>query len=276
MLWYVIQTFTGREEKLIRMMRRIVPRELYGDCFAAYHEQLRHRGKENQIHVERIFPGYVFVTSDEPDRLFLFLKNVPAMSKMMSDGEFYFLPLETAEARLLADIMDEDHVIRLSYVATDGKDHISYVAGPLEAAIAAGAERIAGYQFRLRYARVRLALAGEEKEVRMGIILNDDIRRELAYGKVEAPIRVPEKYRVAARGSTKQSGSIAPGPCAREMENSSSAVYEPGEEVTVISGALAGLPALVCQTKKYGVRLAVHYFGRDMTVEVPPDTIRKR
>ena len=149
MLWYVIQTFTGREEKLIRMMRRIVPRELYGDCFAAYHEQLRHRGQENQIHVERIFPGYVFVTSDEPDRLFLFLKNVPAMSKMMSDGEFYFLPLETAEARLLADIMDEDHVIRLSYVATDGKDHISYVAGPLEAAIAAGAERIAGYQFRL-------------------------------------------------------------------------------------------------------------------------------
>ena len=66
MSWYVIQTYTGREEKLVKMMNRIVPRELYGECFVAYHEQLRCRKQENQVHVERIFPGYAFITSEKP------------------------------------------------------------------------------------------------------------------------------------------------------------------------------------------------------------------
>ena len=255
MLWYVIQTYTGREEKLIRMIRKIVPKQLYGDCFVAYHEQLRRRQQENRIHIERIFPGYIFITSEAPDELFLYLKNVPAMSKMMSDGAFYFLPLDAEEARFLSRIMDERHIVRLSYVATDGKDHVSYVSGPLEE----GLDRITRYQFRLRYALVRLALAGEEKEVRMGIILNDDVRRELSYGKVEAPVTVPEQYRVCGAG--------------RETE--AAAQYAPGEKVVVEEGAFAGMSALVYQVKKHDVRLGVHYFDRDMTVEVPIRCIRK-
>lgn len=263
MLWYVIQTYTGREENLIQMVRRIVPRELYGECFVAYHEQLRHRQQENQIHIERIFPGYVFITSEEPDKLFLFLKNVPAMSKMMSDGEFYFLPLDTVEAQFLRRIMDEHHVIRLSYVATDGKDHVSYVAGPLEAAMQAGTERITGYHFRLRYARVRLALAGEEKEVRMGIILNNDVRRELSYGKVEAPIAVPEKYRVAKRKETEECGIAEPQD------------FTQGEMVRVIHGAFASSIAMIYQVKKHSVVIGVRIFGRDTPSEVAFEDIEK-
>lgn len=190
MLWYVIQTYTGREEKLVEMIRRIVPPELYEDCFVVYHEQMRSRGKENQVHVERIFPGYAFVISDEPEQLFIYLKNVPAMSKLMTAGEFYFTPLETAEAELLEKILDADHVVRLSYVATDGRDHVTYLSGPLSNC----GGRIRNYQFRRRYAAVRMRIAGQEKEIRLGIILNDDIRREVTYGKMEAPLRVPEKY----------------------------------------------------------------------------------
>ena len=257
MLWYVIQTYTGREEKLIRMVRKIVPRQLYGECFVAYHEQLRRRQQENRIHVERVFPGYVFITSETPEELFLYLKAVPAMSKLMSDGAFYFLPLDTGEAHFLSGIMDEQHIIRLSYVATDGKDHVTYVSGPLEE----GADRVVRYQFRLRYALVRLMLAGEEKEVRMGIILNDDVRRELSYGKVEAPILVPERYRVCGSGT------------ARGREDP--AQYAPGEKVIVKEGIFAGMPALVYQVKKHDARLGIHYFDRDMTVEVPIRSIRK-
>lgn len=71
MPWYVIQTFTGKEEKLVEMVRRIVPGDLFQDCFVVYHEQLRSRKQENQIHVERVFPGYAFIISDEPENLFL-------------------------------------------------------------------------------------------------------------------------------------------------------------------------------------------------------------
>ena len=36
---------------------------------------------------------------------------------------------------------------------------------------------------------------GREKEIFFGIVLKEDLKEELWYGKVEAPIRVPEKYR---------------------------------------------------------------------------------
>ena len=37
-MWYVLQTLTGKEEELVRMIKKIVPCELYSDCFVAYYE----------------------------------------------------------------------------------------------------------------------------------------------------------------------------------------------------------------------------------------------
>ncbi len=192
MAWYVIQTYTGGEEKLVEMVRRIVPTQHYGECFVAYAEQLRHRQQENQIHVLRLFPGYVFISSGDIEQLFRHLKKVPAMTKIMSTDDFAFTPLCDGEAEFLLGIMDADHIVRLSYVATDGRDHVSYLSGPLERC----RDQICSYRFRKRYAAVRLLIEGREKEVKLGIILNDDVRRELAYGRVEAAVELPEKYSI--------------------------------------------------------------------------------
>lgn len=261
MLWYVIQTYTGREEKLVEMIHRILPADLYGECFVAYHEQLRSRKQENQVHVERIFPGYAFITSDAPEAMFHYLKKVPAMSKLLSNGEFYFLPLEQAEAGFMDQIMDENHVIRLSYVATDGRNHVSYRSGPLESC----GSRILEYQFRKRYALVRVNIAGQEKRIRMGIILNDDIRREVLYGKVEAPILTPVRYTAVTMKETGISGTTI----------TEYPVFEQGDRVIVIEGAFEGNMAVVDQVKKNAVKITVHLFGREISAEVSFASIRK-
>lgn len=264
MLWYVIQTYTGREEKLVKMMDRIVPRELYGECFVAYHEQLRCRKQENQVHVERIFPGYAFITSEKPEELFFHLKKVPAMSKMMTSGEFAFVPLEKEEAKFLDSILDGDHVVRLSYAATNGRGHVSYLSGPLERC----GGRILEYRFRQRYASVRLTVAGQDKEVRMGIILNDDIRREVTYGKIEALIETPGRYvPILSHEDLAGSGGV--------QEKKEPAVLEPGDSVAVIEGAFEGNIAVIDQVKKNAVRISVHLFGRDISAEVPVESVRK-
>ena len=36
MLWYVLQTKTGEEEKLAGLIQRLVPGHLYGECFVVY------------------------------------------------------------------------------------------------------------------------------------------------------------------------------------------------------------------------------------------------
>lgn len=261
MLWYVIQTYTGKEEKLVTMIKRVIPRNLYGECFVVYHEQLRSRKQENQVHVERIFPGYAFITADDPVQLFNFLKKVPSMSKLMAMGEFYFTPLECSEAEFLDLIMDADHIVRLSYVATNGRNRVSWLSGPLEDC----GNRITGYQFRKRYASVRIEIAGQEKEVRMGIILNDDIRREVAYGKVEAPVAVPGKYKVAAFQED-AGGSVS---------GQEAVHFSPGDTVVVVGGAFEGLTAVVHQVKKNAVKIEVHLFGRDITAEESMENVRK-
>ena len=57
MQWYVLQTRTGEEEKLVEMVRRVVPHPLYGECFVIYHEQVWRRQQKNFVQVRRAFPG---------------------------------------------------------------------------------------------------------------------------------------------------------------------------------------------------------------------------
>ena len=359
--WYIMQTYTGREEKLVKMIHRVVPRQFYGDCFVIYHEQLWRRQQENQVHIRRVFPGYVFITSENPDGLFLCLKHVPAMSKLLADGklaegEFTFLPLDQREAVVLGSLLDEDHIIRLSYVATDGKDHVLYISGPLEtyasgkwktrfsdclgASDSADLEmrssksrkvfdsvhkkisdpessiemmdechsgsigesfsartassivnHAVSYRFRKRYAAIKISLSGEEKEIHLGIILNDDIRRELSYGKVEAPVETSERYHVAGTVSGNDSGMLGMlsgktvdlvngDGCRQNLLNVQSKQLShltPGDAVIVSEGPLVGLPAIVCKVEmeKHQVKIKVNLFGQALEMKVPSDSLRK-
>ena len=232
MLWYAIQSYTGKEEQLTEMIRRVVPERYYGECFVPYFERLRCWRQQNQVHILRLFPGYLFISTDSIEAVFQCLKRVPAMSKILTAGAFEFTPLYDSEAEFLKEILDADHIVRLTYTATDGKGHVTYMTGPLEKC----RDRIETYKFRDRYAQVRLTIAGQEKTVRMGIILNDDVRREMAYGKVEAHITTPEKY--ALGNTSTESLALCP-----HGNGKPAAMLRPGDCVAVISGAY---------TTKYG------------------------
>ena len=57
MQWYVLQTRTGEEEKLVDLVHKLVPDYLYGTCFVVRQEQLWRRRQHNLIHVKYTFPG---------------------------------------------------------------------------------------------------------------------------------------------------------------------------------------------------------------------------
>ena len=242
MNWYVLQTMTGEEEKLVTMIRKMLPSDLYDECFVLYCEQLWRRHEGAFVHVARAFPGYVFITAERPDKLYLELKRVPAMSRLIAGDNLYFLAIEPEEAAFLNQIMNENHVIGLSYLSTDGHGHVRQTAGPLRSCL----KQVVRYNYRRRSAVIRLSLAGSEKQIPLGIILPEDIRRQLRYGKVEAPIVVPERYQVQA-----------------------------GDQVTVMSGDLAGMCGTVSKTKKHTVRLNIHFLGQRLDIEVEAGDVKK-
>ncbi len=264
MLWYAIQSYTGKEEQLTKMIRRVVPERYYGECFVPYFERLRCWRQQNQVHILRLFPGYLFISTDNIEAVFQCLKRVPAMSKILAAGAFEFTPLYDSEAEFLEGILDADHIVRLTYAATDGKGRVTYLSGPLEKC----GGRIHDYKFRDRYAQVRLTIAGQEKTVRMGIILNDDVRREMAYGKVEAHIPTPEKY---VLGNT----STDPLTLCPHGNGKPAVMLQPGDRVAVINGAFEGIVTVIREVRNNMVSIVVHMFDREMPVELSVGEVRK-
>ena len=70
-MWYVIQTVTGKEEELMLFIRNILCRERYESCFVIYAQWMKRLGGEWQIQVRPLFPGYVFIDTEEPERLYM-------------------------------------------------------------------------------------------------------------------------------------------------------------------------------------------------------------
>ena len=251
MLWYAIQTYTGKEEKVTEMFRRVVPERYYGECFVPYFERLRCWRQQNQIHILRLFPGYIFISTDDIEGVFQYLKKVPAMSRILTAGAFEFTPMYDSEAEFLKTILDADHIVHLTYASTDGKGHVTYMAGPLEKC----RDRIEAYKFRDRYAQVRLTIAGQEKTARMGIILNDDVRREMAYGKVEARNLILEEY--------------AP------FNGKPTVTLQVGDRVAVVNGVFEGNIAVIREAGTGTVLITVRMFEREIPVEVSAKDVRK-
>lgn len=250
-MWYVLQTMTGDEEELVHMIRRLLPSRCYTDCFVPYYERVWRKQQKSYVHVERLFPGYVFILTDTPDDVFMELKRVPAMSKLLADGNFNFLSLEAEEEEFFCRMLGETHIVRLSYVETNGKGKVYRVSGPLEEYLT----QVVRYQFKKRYAIIRLKLLGEEKTTALGIILNEDVRQEIEYGKIEAPVTLPPTYQ-----------AILP---------EAGASFDVGDQVTVLSGTFEHMSGIIWKVKKNTVEIGVRLFGQDMSMEVPVELVCK-
>lgn len=250
-MWYVLQTMTGKEKEAAQMIKRIVPSNLYEDCFVAYYERVWRKQQQSIIHVERLFPGYVFIISDVANELFQQLKKVPAMVRLMSDGCFTFLALEQDEVDFFENMLGANHIIQLSYIEKDGKDNIRRVEGPLKNYV----NQVTKIQYKKRYVILKLKLLGVDKTIALGIILKEDIRQEIVYGKVEMPLYVPAAYDPVEPDEKEQ--------------------LAVGDQIKVISGTLEHMTGVIWRVKKYTVEIGVRLFGQDMAMEIPKENICK-
>lgn len=248
-MWYVLQTVTGKEEELVQMIKELVSPNLYTDCFVGYYERVWRRQQQSIIHVERLFPGYVFIISEYPAELYLELKHVPRMSRLITGDDFEFLPMEKEEEGFFEELLAGNRIVKLSYVETNGKERVYRATGPLKNYMG----QVVKYQFKKRYALVRIRLLGNEKIIALGIILREDVQQEIAYGKVEIPLTMPEFYRLEM-ADPEESLSV-------------------GDHVKVISGTLEDMTGVVWKIKKTTVEIGIHLFGQDMSMEVPMEDV---
>ena len=148
----------------------------YEKCFYIKRERVWRREGKCIVHIEPLFPGYLFISTKTPNEVFLELKKVPQLTKLLGNegdfGEEMFLPVAEEERELMENLIhgDSENLVRLSEVNLDESGWIIAVKGPLEKYV----DRIVKRKIRLRYVVVRIMLLGVERDVLIGIRLKED------------------------------------------------------------------------------------------------------
>ena len=191
MLWYLMKTWAGGEEALVKEIRRTVPPYLYNEAFVIYNERnWRHQGR-SVIQTEPLFKGCAFLTCEETEPLFGRLNRIPAMARLISTGYLSMFPLMEQDARFLEAISGNDHMVRTSYVLRESGTSNTYrVSGALEHLLG-GIDKI---RFSSRIAKTHKKLWGENMVIPLGFIVNEDIEQKVRYGETEVSLEMPEHY----------------------------------------------------------------------------------
>lgn len=176
-MWYVIQTMTGHEEELIKMLDTMLTHAICEKCFFIRREiSWRFKG-ENKIQEQALFPGYVFAETQNPEVLFYQLKKVPKLSKLLSGGEQKFLPVQEDEQKFLESLitLEEDdgkkvYVVKRSEIEVDEKGDIIWAGEPLSQYL----ENVVRKRIRKRYVVIEKELFGKKRMVLLSVRLKGE------------------------------------------------------------------------------------------------------
>lgn len=162
-MWYVIQVRTGSEDNIRIQCEKNISSDVLKDCFIPYYEERKHLKGEWKTQKKILFPGYVFLDSGELERLFMNLKQVSGLTKLLGTGDDV-VPLTEEEVEFLTAFGGEDQVVPISEGIIENSKVI-VMSGPL-----AGKE---GYIKKIdrhkRKAYLELPMFGRIQKIQVGL-----------------------------------------------------------------------------------------------------------
>ena len=134
-MYYVVQVKTGKEQQAIDDILKNKPDDPNFDVFAPYRKALRKfKGQLKEV-VERCFPGYIFVETNNVQDLFVQLYWTPGYTRLLGrEADTYnFVPLDKDESRMI-DILyskNNDRITEISNIEVKEGEMIRVLDGPL-------------------------------------------------------------------------------------------------------------------------------------------------
>lgn len=162
--WYVIQVRTGKEQWVVKACDLLIDEPCLSKSFIPFSKRLRKYRGEWVERTEILFPGYVFMISDDPTRLYQALKKIPDLTKMLGKNkqEIYHLPED--EVTFLKSFGEEEQIVDMSTGYIEG-DKIIVECGPLR-----GKEGlIRRIDRHKRIAEIEIEFLGEQRKAKVGL-----------------------------------------------------------------------------------------------------------
>lgn len=164
-MWYVIQTFSGEEERIANMIERGISTSFIQECFIPKREKLKkYRGKWNKVE-EVLFPGYVFAVTEYPRELYQELKTIPRLTRLLGkEGQFFF-SLSQAEENFVRRIGNQEHKTEVSMIEVEEGKRIRVIDGPLRDYVG----DVVKVNLHKKEVLVRVEFMGREMELKLGV-----------------------------------------------------------------------------------------------------------
>lgn len=128
-MWYVIQVHTGTEQKICTKCEKIISASILERCFIPYYECKKKFGGKWHIERKVLFPGYVFLVTDQLKELYQGLVQIIGMARLLRI-EDEILPLSPQEVNLLLKLGGEEQVVEMSEGIIAGSQ-VQVYKGPL-------------------------------------------------------------------------------------------------------------------------------------------------
>lgn len=172
-MWYVVQVKSGEEEEMKALLDKLRADGAYGECFVPLFEDVKRSGGRCHIGFRRLFPGYIFVECDDPNKLFDTLMGIKDFTKLLGtvekDGTKVFIPIGKEDEEFMRTLFD-DGLMHVSYIHVSKTGRIDKIVGPL----ANYKNHITKLELRHRMAVVEAQMFGKRRKVKFGLWTNDD------------------------------------------------------------------------------------------------------
>lgn len=129
-MWCVIQVFTGREEYIRHSCIKYIDKVILKDAFIPLRVVRRKYLGAWRDDKCIVFPGYVFLDTDHPEKLKQELSKVVGMTKLLKD-EFNILTVTPEEEQFIHRLIGDEYLAKMSVGFIVG-DIITVTEGPLK------------------------------------------------------------------------------------------------------------------------------------------------
>ena len=167
-MWCAVHVRGGSEARAKALVTGLFSKELSVRCFHLRRIRRKKYGGQWRTIQENFLPGYVFLDTDQPGRVYQELKKVPGYGLLSGSDEFV-AALGREEADFMECIMDEDGMIGISKVSVSGNGEIMYQTGPLTRV----SHMIKNVDLHKRVAEVKTRFMGEEHIFYLGIEIEE-------------------------------------------------------------------------------------------------------
>lgn len=129
-MWYVVQVRSGTEHNIRIQCNKKIPDTIMERCFIPYYEEKKKQNGTWNTLQKVLFPGYIFMITEDVEKLFFHLKTIEGMTKLIGTGQD-IIPLKEEEITFLKRFGGEEQIVSMSEGIIEGTQ-VTIISGPLK------------------------------------------------------------------------------------------------------------------------------------------------